>query len=448
MLVDSFRASFQRWSRPAYKKAAEPSQPKKPLAKNTCPTNSDETASVGCVSPGVSGLSVNVQEITTHPEGAFQPLIPQESLSSPGGSVCQTSHQSEQASLGHGDEAKSDLASATSECSDEIRHGSSAKSQDEDKKSFVSNETVNGDADLEPKPPVPAPTGHPQPSPSPVREKTMTTEEASPELRTKLKAIQDSVRNGDWWIKRSNERRELRCGNKNSEATKRKGKKGKHDAVNRTDTKKNYVLEPNAVSQPNYIDKFPEEMSEGQKCEMQYTVYRDSVRAYPRYKRGRNILASTTRTEVPVHETVPPVPSFEKMFKLLVLKGSRRKYRNFDHQDEREICGANWDCFAGLAEAERRESTKKFWAWIDDTIPYGWITDIFHEPFFNGKAHADGMRGFYILPDVLDDPAPVQKCELNTSHKVEKKPCRKLENGPWQVQTLSKFTDRLDTVCW
>lgn len=447
MLVDSFRASFERWSRPAYKKAAEPSQLAKTITENACAANSDETASVSCVSPSASGLTVDIQEITTHLEETLQPLSPHESLFSPAGSVCQFSPQSKKASLGHEDEAKSDLAS--SECSDEVSHGPSAKSQDGDKKSFASNETINGDADLGPTPPLPASTGHPQPSQSPVREKTMTTEEASLELKAKLKAIQDSVRNGDWWIKRSNERRELRCGSKNPEATKRRGKKGKYDAVNHTDTKKNYVLEPNAVSQPNYIDKFPKEMSDEQKHEMQYTVYRDSVRAYPRYKRGRNILASTTRTEVPVHETVPPIPSFEKMFKVLVLKGSRRKYLISGHRDERETCGADWDSFSGLSdEAERRKLTKKFWSWIDDTISYGWITDIYHEPFFNGKAHADGMRGFYILPDVLDDSAPVQKCELNTSHKVEKQSCSEPEKESLQVQNLLNFTDRLDTVCW
>ncbi|QKX61882.1 uncharacterized protein TRUGW13939_09038 [Talaromyces rugulosus] len=409
LLFDSFRASFQRWSRPAYKKVAQQSQPPKPVAENICLEKSGETA---------------VQE-TTHSEGeALRPLSPHEPVPSTEGSIRQLSTQSEKASLGHGDEAKSDLGSAAPECLDEASHGSSAKSRDEDNKSIASNETVNGDAAMPPIPIAPASGRHPQPPPSPITvetEKMMKTEDASPELRSELKAIGDSVRNGNWWIKRAKERRDLRCGS----------------PVGRNYHKKNYVLETNVASQTNNMDKFPKDILDEQKSEMQYTVYRDSARAYPRYKRGKGILASTTKTEteVPVYETVPPIPSFEKMFKILVLKGRRRNPVN---QDERAICGANWDCFSAASGAERFELTKRFWSWIDDTIPYGWIVDIYHEPFFDGTAHADGMRGFYIAADVLDEAGHVRKCELE--------PCRKIEKESLPAKTLPTFS--LDTVNW
>jgi hypothetical protein len=340
------------------------------------------------------------------------------------GNVHKPSSQFKQASLGHGDEAKGDLGSATPDRLDEASHGSSAKSQDEDNKSIASNETVNGDAAMPPIPLVPASGRHPQPPSSPITaetEKMMKTEEATSELRAELKAIGDSVRNGNWWIKRAKERRDLRCGG----------------PAGRNYHKKNYVLETNAVSQTNNMDKFPKDMLDEQKSDMQYTVYRDSARAYPRYKRGKGILASTmkTETEVPVFETVPPIPSFEKMFKILVLKGSRRNPVN---QDERDTCGADWNCFSAASEAERFELTKRFWSWIDDTIPYGWIVDIYHEPFFDGTAHADGMRGFYIAADALDDAAPVRKCESKSCHKFEKESLL--------AKTLPTFS--LDTVSW
>jgi hypothetical protein len=286
------------------------------------------------------------------------------------------------------------------------------KNQDEETTSITSNETVNGEVPMSP---VTAPSRRPQPSPHPImaeEEKKMKAEVASPELKAELKAIQESIRNGSWWAKRAKERRELRFGRSNPEAM----KLGAND--------KNYVVKPNAASQTNYMDNFPKGISARERHEMQYTVYRESARAHPRYKRGKGILAATTKTDTPAYETVPPTPSPKEMYKTLVLNRSREG----GAEDN-----ANWRLYPHAPKKERYELAKQLWLWLDDTIPLGWIVDIFHEPFFTGIAHADGMRGFYISPELLDYAA--QKEKLMTDYEIKKEPLRLASPGDY-------------TVCW
>ncbi|CRG89304.1 hypothetical protein PISL3812_06340 [Talaromyces islandicus] len=345
VLVDSFRASFERWSRPAHKQAAQPNEQDKPVTENTRLANSYRTAFVGWVPPNVPGSTVNVQDTTTH--------------------------------------------------------------------SITSKEVLNGDVALPPLSPVTAPSRRrPQQSPSPItteKEEMMKAEVASPQLKAELEAIKESVRNGKWWVERAKERRALRFGTSNPEAM----KPGAND--------KNYVVEPNAASKTNYMDKFPKGMSVKQRHEMQYKVYQDSVRAHFKYKRGKSILASTTKTDVPAYETVSSTPSLEEMYKTLVLKRSRR---NPDNKAE-----ANWSLYSAASKEKRFELTKRLWLWLDDTILEAWIVDIHHEPFFTGMAHADGMRGFYIAPDLWNDAAPTQKGKLKVYCGIERETLRLASPG-------------------
>ncbi|KAH8698831.1 hypothetical protein BGW36DRAFT_358348 [Talaromyces proteolyticus] len=257
---------------------------------------------------------------------------------------------------------------------------------DDETDSIASNVPVNGDI-------LPS-TTYSQPSPlkpheidfEPIpKEKLTRTEEPSEELKAELRAMQDAFRKG-YVFKRPNHKQQ-----------KKKQKKPR-------DTY--YVVEGSDDEEPNHKN-FPPNMPEWEKVKRGYHLYQYSIQAYPRtsdYCSTSGI--PSVKQGIPAFEKIPTAPTTEQMLKRLAREGHLYLDGEYDPVPYPQAADSevNWCYFPEQPDPfkggrGRAVYSDWIWSWLDETIYNAWIANIYRESFFDGAAHADGMRGFYVIAE-------------------------------------------------
>lgn len=125
----------------------------------------------------------------------------------------------------------------------------------------------------------------------------------------------------------------------------------------------------------------------------QWILYADSPRAYPKVENGMIVLSSEP---TPGHEYVPVAPE-EDGLKTHHPRANKLQVGPETHSWT-DVFFADWE-YRPRSCSSYEAFRDTFRRWLDATIGVCHKVDIYHQAYFDGTAHSDGMRSLY-LPDI------------------------------------------------